>query len=64
MIDPIGSEPLRHPFGRRRFMVALTGGLLAAPLAEAQTAKVPRIGILTLAVASSTPVFEGFRQGL
>src|SRR5262245_32584626 len=37
MTDPIGSEPLHHPLGRRRFMAALTGGLLAAPLAvEAQ----------------------------
>jgi len=45
------------------FLVTLA--LLAAPLAaEAQTVELPRIGILTLAVASSTPVFEGFRQGL
>ena len=35
MTDAIGSEPLHHPFGRRRFMAALTGGLLAAPLAAA-----------------------------
>jgi len=46
-------------------IAALAVALLAAPLgAGAQTAKLPRIGILTLAVASSTPVFEGFRQGL
>ncbi len=36
MNDPIGTGPLHHPLGRRRFM-ALGGGLLAAPLAaEAQ----------------------------
>ena len=46
-------------------IAALAVALLAAPLvAGAQTAKLPRIGILTLAVASSTAVFEGFRQGL
>src|SRR5262245_59281561 len=38
MTDAIGSEPLHHPFGRRRFMAALTGGLLAAPLAAAALA--------------------------
>src|SRR5215475_11230402 len=37
MTDPIGSEPFRHLLGRRRFMAAIAGGLLAAPLAvEAQ----------------------------
>ena len=43
----------------------LTVGLTIAPLAaDAQPAKVPRIGILTLSVAPSTPIFEAFRQGL
>ena len=48
MTDPIGSEPLRHPLGRRRFMAAVVGSLLAAPLgAEGQHAgKLPRIGWL------------------
>jgi putative ABC transport system substrate-binding protein len=48
------------------FVWLLTTVLLTtAPLAEAQqAAKVPRIGILTLGVASSTPIFEAFRQGL
>ena len=48
MTDPIGSGPLFHPLGRRRFMAVVTGGLLAAPLAaEAQPAgKMWRIGVL------------------
>src|SRR5499425_2010641 len=48
MTDPIGSEPLRHPLGRRRFMAALAGGLVAVPrAAEAQqAAKIARIGWL------------------
>src|SRR5215469_1695991 len=48
MTDPIGSESLHHPLGRRRFMAALAGGLLAGPLAvEAQrAARSYRIGIL------------------
>src|SRR5215467_1836299 len=49
MTDPIGSELLRHRLGRRRFMTALAGGLLAAPLvAQAQQAgRVYRVGIVT-----------------
>ena len=49
MTDPIGSEPLHHPLGRRRFMMALAGGLLAAPpAAEAQpAARVYRVGFLS-----------------
>src|SRR5215469_8322871 len=49
MTDPIGSESLHHPLGRRRFMAALTGGLLATPLAaEAQqAAKAYRVGFLS-----------------
>src|SRR5215475_599700 len=48
MTDPIGTGSRRHPLGRRRFMAALAGGLLAAPLAaEAQQAqKVWHIGYL------------------
>jgi len=44
----------------------LTLGLCAAPLAaDAQPpAKGPRIGVLTLAVWSSTPLAEAFSQGL
>ena len=33
MTDPIGSGPPRLPLERRRFMVAIAGGLLAAPIA-------------------------------
>ena len=49
MTDPIGTGPLRHQLGRRRFMVAVAGGLLAAPLtAEAQRdTKAYRVGILS-----------------
>ncbi len=49
MTDQIGTGSLRHPLGRRRFMVAVAGGgLLVAPLAvEAQQArKVLRVGLL------------------
>ena len=48
MTDPIGSEALHLPLGRRRFMTALAGGLLAAPLAaEAQqTGRIYRVGFL------------------
>ena len=49
----------------RRAFLCGSVAMLAAPLAaEAQPAKVPRIGVLTLSVASSTPIFEAFRQGL
>jgi len=56
MTDPIGTGPLRHALGRRRFIVTVAGGLLAAPLpAEAQQAgKVPRIGYLFVG-SSSVP---------
>src|SRR5215470_15918044 len=48
MTNPIGTGSLRLPLGRRRFMAAIAGGLLAAPLAaEGQQAeKVWRIGYL------------------
>jgi putative ABC transport system substrate-binding protein len=51
---------------RRAFIGTLTGALLAAPLAaEAQQAgKMPRIGILSPASTSATPVFEALRRGL
>jgi putative ABC transport system substrate-binding protein len=51
---------------RRAFLTALSGGLLAAPLAaEAQPAtKVPRIGFLALNPAANPHLREAFRQGL
>ena len=51
---------------RRAFIGGLAGGLLAAPLAvEAQpAAKVPRVGLLGLGSAESSPLFEALRQGL
>src|SRR5215813_7203464 len=63
MTDPIGSEPLRHPLGRRRFMAAIAGGLIAGPLAAEgqQAGKVWRIGVLSTA---DGPEWEAFRQGL
>jgi len=67
MTDPIGSEPLRHPLGRKRFMAALAGGLLAAPLAiEArQTTKVTPIGYLSgPSLSANAARIEAFRQGL
>jgi putative ABC transport system substrate-binding protein len=50
---------------RRRAFVSGSVLALGAPLAAgAQSAKVPRIGVLTLSVASATPIFAAFRQGL
>src|SRR5215831_14592824 len=48
---------------RRAFVVSLTGGLLAAPLAAGaqQAGKVYRIGVL---LASDSPNVEAFRQEL
>ena len=48
MTDPIGSESLHHPLGRRRFMAAVVGSLLGAPLVvEAQQAgTVHKVGLL------------------
>src|SRR5215472_13014166 len=64
MTDPIGSEPLSHPLGRRRFMATLAGGLLTVPLAAgAQQAKeVPRIGYLL--PNANRPTNEAFWAGL
>jgi putative tryptophan/tyrosine transport system substrate-binding protein len=51
---------------RRAFLGSLTLGLIAAPFAsDAQPpARVVRIGVLALWVASATPLAEAFRQGL
>ena len=51
---------------RRVFIGTLTGGLLAAPLAAEgqQAAKVPRIGFLTVNLATAPHLPEAFRQGL
>src|SRR5262244_2009729 len=57
----------RRPLGRKRFMAALAGGLLAAPLAiEAQpTTKVTPIGYLSgPSLSANAARFEAFRQGL
>ena len=57
----LSSRPDR--WARRRFLAALAGGLLAAPLAAEgqQAGKVYRIGML---VNSDGPLVEVFRQEL
>jgi putative ABC transport system substrate-binding protein len=50
---------------RRTFLGALGLSVLAAPLAaEAQPGKAPRVGLLGLGSAESSPLFEALRQGL
>jgi putative ABC transport system substrate-binding protein len=50
---------------RRAFLGAVTGGLLAAPLAaEAQRAKVYRIGQLSTGNPRSSPIFQAFEEKL
>jgi putative ABC transport system substrate-binding protein len=50
---------------RRTFMAMLTGGIVAAPLAaEAQPARVPRIGVLSPGSPGPSPLLDAFRQGL
>ena len=65
MTDPIGSEPLRYPLGRRRFMAAFAFGFVAMPLAaEAQRdTKVYRVGILS-SDSAQDPRVRAFREGL
>src|SRR5262245_7103632 len=66
MTDPIGTEPPRHQLGRRRFMTALAGSLVATRLAaEAQPAakQRPRIGFLANASPGVEPI-DAFREGL
>ena len=69
MTDPIGSEVLRLPLGRRRFMAVIAGSLLAVPLAaEAQPEKkLPRLCFLTFdpGTAQSSrfaPLFQRLRD--
>ena len=62
MTDPIASEPLRLPLGRRRFVATLAGSLLVAPSAEAQTT--PR-KIGTLGATPPDPLnMDMLKQGL
>ena len=65
MTDPIGSESLRLPLGRRRFMAAVVGSLFAAPRGAGaqQAGKVPRIGYLS-PVSVEAPGHTVFRQSL
>jgi len=49
---------------RRAFIGTLAGGLVAAPLAAQQAAKVARIGYLATSLAVSPVPVEAFRQGL
>jgi len=48
MTDPEGTGPLRHQLGRRRFMVTVAGGFLAAP----------RLARLTVSPSAPPPVRE------
>jgi hypothetical protein len=45
-------------------LAALALGLLVAPLAGAQPAKVPRVGLLGVGSAGPSPFRDGLRQGL
>jgi len=51
---------------RRAFIGALTGGLLAAPLAAGaqQATKIPRVGILLFGTPDTDPSLPSFRAGL
>src|SRR5215467_2621640 len=67
MTDPIGSESLHHPLGRRRFVAALAGGLLAAPRAAKaqQTGKTHHIGFLPSGASEAhRSQLEALRVGL
>jgi hypothetical protein len=57
----------RHPIMNVRLAIFAFGAcsILAAPLAEAQSPQVPRIGFLSIASSSSmAPRVDAFRQGL
>src|SRR5215471_8654514 len=67
MTDPIGSESLRLLLGRRRFVSALAGGLLAAPRAAKaqQTGKAHHIGFLPSGASEAhRSQLEALRVGL
>ena len=50
---------------RRTFLGTVGLSVLAAPFAaEGQQAKAPRVGLLGLGPAESSPLFEALRQGL
>ena len=65
MTDPIGSEPLHRPLGRRRFMVAVAGGLVAVPsAAEAQRPKkATSLGYVS-SLSRSDPTYATLRDTL
>ena len=67
MADPTGIRPPLTALGRRRFMAAIAGSVLAAPFAvEAQESTTrPRIAFLGAESPSTNQHFlEAFRQGL
>ena len=57
-----------HPHMRRHSIIFATfGALLLAPVwafAQQAPAKIPQVGILSLADSDKTPIFDAFRQGL
>ena len=66
MSDPIGTGPLRHRLGRRRFLAALAGGLLAAPLAAFPqlAGKLYRVGLIFSSSDPASQVVSVFRDAL
>lgn len=65
MADPFGTE-LFHSLERRRFAALVGSALLTAPFAaEAQAARVPRIGYLAPSLSpEASRLIAAFRQGL
>src|SRR6266849_498668 len=61
--DALGSPRMVMQFNA--LVLALAVSLLVAPLsAEAQSVRVPRVGLLGLGSAEASPFFEALRQGL
>src|SRR5215470_18050311 len=56
---------LPNPLTRRTFLTIVSGGLLGTPLAaEAQSPRVPRIGVLSPGSPGPSPLITAFQQGL
>ena len=60
-------NPTRSPaIPRRTFLVMISGGLLAAPLASAaqQAGRIPKIAFITTTAPGGSPTTDAFRGGL